>query len=43
MKFVYVVRNSIPHASTVGIYEILFVEGEKDYNAKGVSLSLDMI
>ena len=29
MKFGYVVRNSIAHNSTVGIFVIIFVEGEK--------------
>jgi len=29
MKFGYVVQNSIAHTSTVGICEIIFVEGEK--------------
>ena len=29
MKFGYAVRNSIAHTSTVGILEIIFLEGEK--------------
>jgi len=29
MKFGYVVRNSIAHTFTVGIFKIIFVEGEK--------------
>ena len=30
MKFGYVVRNSIDHTFTVGILEIIFVEGKKE-------------
>ena len=37
MKFGYVVRNSILHTFTVGICEIIFVEGEKESHEDSTS------
>jgi len=37
MKFGYVVRNSIDHTFTVGILEIIFVEGKKESHEDNTS------
>ena len=42
MKFGYVVRNPIAHAFTVGIFEIIFVEGEKRNYMKTVQVEVSI-